>query len=493
MTPKEITVAELQTSGTMTASDIQILAHAPEALVGCQMSWPLERAAKHLRPHTEDHDTVHFLQKATSQPIPLRTGSGNPQRFAYQASPSIKCNTLDLHNDNSLPDEYLAVAKFIYDYVNVVPQHSDHQEANCTAEVLMGYQTRSTSSSLSADCSDRQRRPSTIDGVQRQRRLEDPSLPYRCLQCSNTFATDGELQRHARNHVQGRPHRCPECDKSFLFPKDLKRHMLVHNRLPPITCRVCGKAFVGGRRDNFTRHMTTNHPGHPLSTFEDDPPTTDNVVQPSPSDSSDCSHIQTPGPGGEKSADTEEQARDELFRFRELSEVVRELNDRVENMLSSTETRSPPPVISDDDSASKAETCCTGSPTPSSQTLDCSDDGHLATELALVPRASSHYGSGEPCTLAGAASTRPSSAATSPAAGNTAGNGEQVDTNSSRKRKANSQPPDEDRSGDGDGNGGFRPNGTRVKLNPGKSKERHACFFPHQDRVPHFDYPSQLL
>ncbi|KAL2722203.1 histone-lysine N-methyltransferase PRDM9-like isoform X1 [Vespula maculifrons] len=50
-----------------------------------------------------------------------------------------------------------------------------------------------------------------------------------------------------------KPHKCLQCSKSFPTPGDLKSHMYVHNGLWPFRCQICNRGF--SKPTNLKNHM----------------------------------------------------------------------------------------------------------------------------------------------------------------------------------------------------------------------------------------------
>lgn len=67
--------------------------------------------------------------------------------------------------------------------------------------------------------------------------------PYKCPDCSETFATHTERKVHLEDH-RGPPQlKCDFCGMEFLKTVRLQRHLLVHTGAKPFECSVCQRRF----------------------------------------------------------------------------------------------------------------------------------------------------------------------------------------------------------------------------------------------------------
>ena len=67
------------------------------------------------------------------------------------------------------------------------------------------------------------------------------------------------------NTLQEKPHKCMLCSKSFPTPGDLKSHMYVHTGSWPFKCEICERGF--SKQTNLRNHMAQ----HQHNTGEEKP------------------------------------------------------------------------------------------------------------------------------------------------------------------------------------------------------------------------------
>ncbi len=71
------------------------------------------------------------------------------------------------------------------------------------------------------------------------------SKPYKCSQCSKSFANSSYLSQHSRIHLGVKPYRCEICQRKFTQLSHLQQHVRTHTGDKPYKCRhpTCTKAF----------------------------------------------------------------------------------------------------------------------------------------------------------------------------------------------------------------------------------------------------------
>ncbi|XP_015782578.1 zinc finger protein rotund isoform X2 [Tetranychus urticae] len=69
--------------------------------------------------------------------------------------------------------------------------------------------------------------------------------PYKCSQCSKSFANSSYLSQHTRIHLGIKPYRCEMCQRKFTQLSHLQQHIRTHTGDKPYKCRHtgCNKAF----------------------------------------------------------------------------------------------------------------------------------------------------------------------------------------------------------------------------------------------------------
>ena len=72
--------------------------------------------------------------------------------------------------------------------------------------------------------------------------------PYKCSQCSKSFANSSYLSQHMRIHLGIKPYRCEICQRKFTQLSHLQQHIRTHTGDKPYKCRhpgtFCGKTRV---------------------------------------------------------------------------------------------------------------------------------------------------------------------------------------------------------------------------------------------------------
>ncbi|KAJ8910834.1 hypothetical protein NQ315_015569, partial [Exocentrus adspersus] len=80
----------------------------------------------------------------------------------------------------------------------------------------------------------------------------ESSLPYKCVQCTQSFNEEKDLDLHNSTHSSGDP-LCIVCRKIFRTRQMLKRHIKTHMVHKPHVCQDCGKGYAESH--SLTKHM----------------------------------------------------------------------------------------------------------------------------------------------------------------------------------------------------------------------------------------------
>lgn len=87
--------------------------------------------------------------------------------------------------------------------------------------------------------------------------------PYKCSQCSKTFANSSYLSQHTRIHLGIKPYRCEICQRKFTQLSHLQQHIRTHTGDKPYKCRHpgCNKAF--SQLSNLQSHSRSHQTDKP--------------------------------------------------------------------------------------------------------------------------------------------------------------------------------------------------------------------------------------
>ncbi|XP_031150182.1 zinc finger protein 239-like [Sander lucioperca] len=77
--------------------------------------------------------------------------------------------------------------------------------------------------------------------------------PYKCPDCSETFATNKKRRIHREDHGGPRQFKCDICGIEFPRRNILQRHLAVHTGVKPYKCSVCQRGFNQG--SHLKSHM----------------------------------------------------------------------------------------------------------------------------------------------------------------------------------------------------------------------------------------------
>lgn len=88
--------------------------------------------------------------------------------------------------------------------------------------------------------------------------------PYKCSQCSKTFANSSYLSQHTRIHLGIKPYRCEICHRKFTQLSHLQQHIRTHTGDKPYKCRHpnCNKAF--SQLSNLQSHSRCHQTDKPF-------------------------------------------------------------------------------------------------------------------------------------------------------------------------------------------------------------------------------------
>ncbi|CRL04532.1 CLUMA_CG017607, isoform A [Clunio marinus] len=80
--------------------------------------------------------------------------------------------------------------------------------------------------------------------LQHQQHMRE-TKPYKCTQCTKSFANSSYLSQHTRIHLGIKPYRCEICQRKFTQLSHLQQHIRTHTGDKPYKCRNpgCVKAF----------------------------------------------------------------------------------------------------------------------------------------------------------------------------------------------------------------------------------------------------------
>ena len=88
--------------------------------------------------------------------------------------------------------------------------------------------------------------------------------PYRCTECTKSFANSSYLSQHSRIHLGIRPYLCEICLKKFTQLSHLQQHQRTHTGDKPYKCRYgnCTKAF--SQLSNLQSHSRSHQTDKPF-------------------------------------------------------------------------------------------------------------------------------------------------------------------------------------------------------------------------------------
>ncbi|XP_041848284.1 zinc finger protein 600-like [Melanotaenia boesemani] len=85
-------------------------------------------------------------------------------------------------------------------------------------------------------------------------RIHDANYEFRCKYCQVTFKLRVDKYVHEQIHMtQGKPYKCPDCSETFATSKERRTHLEDHRGTVDLKCRFCGIEFF--RPLSIQRHL----------------------------------------------------------------------------------------------------------------------------------------------------------------------------------------------------------------------------------------------
>jgi zinc finger protein 362/384 len=78
--------------------------------------------------------------------------------------------------------------------------------------------------------------------------------PYKCTQCTKSFANSSYLSQHTRIHLGIKPYRCEICQRKFTQLSHLQQHIRTHTGDKPYKCRHAGCVKQFSQLSNLQSH-----------------------------------------------------------------------------------------------------------------------------------------------------------------------------------------------------------------------------------------------
>uniref|UniRef100_A0A1B0C6W4 C2H2-type domain-containing protein n=1 Tax=Glossina palpalis gambiensis TaxID=67801 RepID=A0A1B0C6W4_9MUSC len=88
--------------------------------------------------------------------------------------------------------------------------------------------------------------------------------PYKCTQCSKTFANSSYLSQHTRIHLGIKPYRCEICQRKFTQLSHLQQHIRTHTGDKPYKCRHAGCPKAFSQLSNLQSHSRCHQTDKPF-------------------------------------------------------------------------------------------------------------------------------------------------------------------------------------------------------------------------------------
>ncbi|XP_039999218.1 zinc finger protein 236-like isoform X3 [Xiphias gladius] len=88
-------------------------------------------------------------------------------------------------------------------------------------------------------------------------RIHDENYEHRCKYCHITFKTKVDKITHEQIHLtQGKPYKCPDCSETFATNKERNIHLEDHRGPKQLKCHICGIEF--NRTLSMRRHLVVH-------------------------------------------------------------------------------------------------------------------------------------------------------------------------------------------------------------------------------------------
>ncbi|XP_059199769.1 zinc finger protein 3 homolog [Centropristis striata] len=88
-------------------------------------------------------------------------------------------------------------------------------------------------------------------------RIHDENYEHRCKYCNVTFKTKVDKITHEQTHLnQGIPYKCPDCSKTFATNKQRRIHLREHGGPQQLKCHICGLGFT--HTNSLHRHVAVH-------------------------------------------------------------------------------------------------------------------------------------------------------------------------------------------------------------------------------------------
>ncbi|KAJ0058787.1 hypothetical protein NL108_000505 [Boleophthalmus pectinirostris] len=92
-----------------------------------------------------------------------------------------------------------------------------------------------------------------LDKLAHEEIHQNEPRPYRCPDCTVTFAKNSERRKHLKKHRGQKKYICDICGIVFLARDSLQRHEMTHTGMKPHKCSICKRTFT--QRGHLKSHM----------------------------------------------------------------------------------------------------------------------------------------------------------------------------------------------------------------------------------------------